>query len=151
MNNNKFLINTNLDTFIFINKIISIDNTNIIGTAENKTSDLLVLLETMAQFGAMHVRYLINFEKHAFLIKIKDLFISDIIFKGKVQVNGKCVAKSDISFKYYLTVQTIDNKQIASGYYLFSTQKYGSEFKSEKIKKHYQDLFLCLQKNLKKI
>ena len=66
----KVTVNTGIKSFILIDRITQAGTQNIGGIKTFTNDPLYICLESLAQLGAFHVRYLIGFERHAFLLKI---------------------------------------------------------------------------------
>ncbi len=103
-------------------------------------------LESFAQFGAMHVRWLHNFDKHAVLLKINNVKFQNVgNINGEYCIDGRLEAKSARAFFYKM--QALYNRQVMiSGEIMIALIDYDNKFKKEILKKHYTKLFQCLEK-----
>ncbi len=143
-------INSDLKQFVMLDNIYSIEKSGIAGTFILKSEEPFIIIESLAQIGAMHVRWLHNFENHAALLKINSLkFIDENISTGKYILNGELTGKSNRAFSYRMQAIHQDNTAV-HGDLLFTLIEYDSVFNKDIIKNHYMEIFRCLEKNLKK-
>ncbi len=143
-------INTDLKQFIILDNIYSIEKSGIAGSFTLKKEESFLIMESLAQIGAMHVRWLHSFDSHAALLKINSMkFIDKNISTGKYILNGKLTGKSNRAFSYKMQAIHSDNTAV-HGDLLFTLIEYDSVFKKDIIKNHYMEIFQCLEKNLKK-
>lgn len=141
--------NSKLNNFILINEIIKISDSEIEATIEYKNNEQYLAIESLAQVSALHTRKVINYARHAFLLKINNIeFKKNKLLNGKYYVYAQLISKSNISYMYKVNIQK-DNKIIAHGKILIGTTEYNKDFKQEKLKKHYKKVVSCLAKNLK--
>ncbi len=141
------IIKSHLDRFILIDTIDSLTEETISGTqyvADH--APLFCMVESMAQLGAMHLRYQTDFQRHVFFAKAKRLtFYVKNIVKGHYRFDATAKGHSDRSFAYYLTSKTAGNILAADGIFLFSSLSYDSNFQKERLKNHYERVFSCLR------
>jgi hypothetical protein len=102
-------------------------------------------LEAMAQLAALHVRYSLDFERHAFLLKIDrcDLPMLEAL-DGDFRLNAECIGQSSQSFAYGVTAQGPDGITIQARL-LIGTQDYDERFKKDRLKQYYRKLFEALR------
>jgi hypothetical protein len=142
-------IHTGLNGFVLVDRIVKIGRANIEGVRRFSNAPVFCGIESLAQLGAMHVRFLTDLEKHAFLLKINHCGIaSGKDLDGSFQLYGKLVAKSGRAFSYRLEAQLGCEKLIA-GEFLFATMDYGNPFKREILQDYYQKVLACLQNDSK--
>jgi hypothetical protein len=138
-------INTGLDRFVLVDKIHMLDETHIRGTRTFTNAPVYLGIESLAQLGAFHVRYLIGFRRHAFLLKIATcLTPPHAELDGTYDLSGTLVSNSASAFSYVLRAVLNGNIQM-EGEFLFATTDYGRGFKKETLQEHYRNLFLCLK------
>lgn len=102
-------------------------------------------MEALAQLGAMHVRYIHDFQNHAFLLKINRFEpLAAHSLNGTYSLTGKCVSKSHRAFVYTLTAAG-DFGESFSGEFIFAVADYDKNFKQEILTRHYRQRFLCLK------
>ena len=63
-------INTGLNGFILVDRSIQAGKQDISGLKTFANAPAYLGLESLAQLGAFHVRYITEFKRHAFLLKI---------------------------------------------------------------------------------
>jgi hypothetical protein len=142
-------INTGLPGFVLLDRLGEAAAGNIAGSRHFAAPPSLALaIESLAQLGAYHVRYLTNFEKHAFLLKIKScpLPVSPMP-AGIYTLSGELLGRSASAFTHLLRAKAAD-ETIMEGVFLFAVVDYDSTFRKEILQKHYERVFSCLQKDI---
>ena len=141
----KITVNTGRDSFILLDRIIQAETQLIRGIKTFKNETAYLGIESLAQLGAFHVRYITDFKRHAFLLKINQcLMPSQTVLHGIYHLSGVLVSWSDSAFSYELQARKEGRVQI-EGAFLFATVDYDRHFKQEIIQQHYRDVFSCLQ------
>jgi len=138
-------INTHLTSFIMPDQIIKANDHEIEGIKFFADLPVFTAIETMAQLSALHVRFLTQFQKHAFLLKINHCNIDDNnLLTGTFNISCKLESNGKLAYSY--TVQAFLNNIIKfSGKFLIGVVDYSSDFKHDILKQHYQRVFSCLQ------
>jgi hypothetical protein len=138
-------INTGLDRFVLVDKIHMLDKTHIRGTRTFINTPVYLGIESLAQLGAFHVRCLIGFKRHAFLLKItRCITPAHEKLNGTYALTGKLVSNSASAFSYVLQAMLEGNIQM-EGEFLFATTDYDHGFKKDILEKHYRNLLSCLK------
>lgn len=141
------VINTGRAGFVLIDRLLAIDSETIETATvfgENYTQ-IHTAIEALAQTGALHVRYLNDFKKHAFLLKIDRYHGEPACFKpGERFICGRLVSQSSRAYAYELSLSQ-SGRMEASGRLLFALQDYGSRFNPKRLETHYRNLFSCLK------
>jgi len=142
-------INTGLSGFVLLDRIEETAAGNIAGSRHFVSPPSLALaIESLAQLGAYHVRYLTNFEKHAFLLKIKSCRLpASTIPAGFYTLSGELRGRSASAFTHLLRVK-LAGETIMEGVFLFAVVDYDSTFRKEILERHYRRVFSCLQKDI---
>lgn len=141
----KIKINTGLDGFILVDSISKIEDSTIQGTKDFTRAPAYLGIESLAQLGALHVRFITGFERHAFLLKIIRCEIPETgVLTGKYLLDGTLINRSGLAFSYRLRAEKENEAQI-KGEFLYATVDYDNRFKKERLKQHYQKVFSCLQ------
>ena len=139
------VINTRLPGFVLLDEITQAEEKVITGARRFSDAAPCLGMESLAQLGAFHVRFLTGFRKHAFLVKINRCFISRPgALKGKYLLQGVLVSRSSAAFSYELQARKGKNLAI-EGNFLYAAVDYDDVFRKEKLQEHYQRLFSCLQ------
>lgn len=145
----KITVNTGLDSFILVDRIIQAEARLIRGIRTFKHVPAYLGIESLAQLGAFHVRYITDFQKHAFLLKINQyLMPSQTDLHGTYALSGVLVSRSESAFSYGLQAKKEGRVQI-EGVFLFATVDYDRQFKQEILHEHYRNVFSCLQNDTK--
>ncbi len=143
-------VNTRLDGFVLLDRIIQVEEKGILGTKAFNNDPVYLGLESLAQLGAFHVRYISEFKRHAFLMKIdRCLMPGKQVLNGEYALSGSLVNRSASAFSYALQAKK-GNDVSLDGEFLFATVDYDKNFKKEILKEHYKNVFLCLQNDSKK-
>ena len=146
----RLIINTGLDGFIMPDKITSVTETAIeaIKMPDGSNGKTFINIETMAQVCALHTRVCVNFEKHAFLLKINTFQnCTDVTDDGEILINAQIISASKEAFSY--TVHAYQNgNDLFNGKLLIAVTDYSDTFDKNTLKEHYRNIFKCLTKNL---
>ncbi len=139
------IINTGLHHFFLLEGITRVDEKHIQGFSSPSSRQVYLRIESMAQLGAMHVRFITDFNKHAFLLGVSNLQLSET-FQGNEQcsMTGILNSRSTDSFSYKLTAE-IAGCQSISGTFLFATIPYDDSFRKDTLQHHYKKIFSCLR------
>ncbi len=150
------MVNTGLSDFVLIDRITGVEAENIDGIRNFAEAPIYLGIESLAQLGAYHVRFLTCFEKHAFLLKINRCRVSAGQFlNGRYLLHGSLISKSESAFAYNLQAEREDNVTLAKrgfsdetqivGEFLYATVDYNHIFKKEILQNHYRKVFSCLR------
>lgn len=143
----RYNINTGLENFRLIDRITEFNDEEIHGSITFNDAPPFLCIESLAQLGAMHARQLVEFEKHAALLKIDNFKIID-----NSRINGKCLIHATVAGKSgraisYSVKATMNNKTMAQGSITIALIDYDDNFKNESLMNHYRELFSCLIKD----
>lgn len=148
METDRLTINTGMDGFILLKGIRSVSLEQINGWTSFCNSKAFETMEALAQLGAMHARYLCDFDRHAFLLKINHFGgLNKINFTGDSDLHGTLLVRTQSAFTYKLTAVS-GEESICSGEFSFAVLDYDQRFKKGVLKAHYRKVFSCLS-NLK--
>ena len=142
-------VNTGLKSFVLIDRIAHAEARNIRGIKTFVNAPACLGLESLVQLGAFHVRYLTDFERHAFLLKItRCLMPAQGELNGTYALSGRLVSRCRSAFSYILEAKKDDKVRI-DGEFMFATVDYDRIFKKEILLDHYRNVFLCLKSDSK--
>lgn len=143
-------INTNLNNFILLDQITEVGASSIQGTRHFADVPVYLGMESLAQLGALHVRYITGFARHAFLLKIIHFEPpARQVLSGGYHLRGALINRSGRAFGYTLQAGCANEKPI-KGEFLFATVEYGQDFKMQTLQDHYRKVFACLRRGSKK-
>jgi hypothetical protein len=149
MYNNTITINTGLNDFVLIDTISDIGVEHIRGCTHFVRTPPYLGIESLAQMGAYHVRFLTSFERHAFLMKINRCTVSgQDLLDGMCRLHGTFTSKSNAAFAYNLSAE-IEQTVVIEGEFLFGTVEYNVSLKKEVLQNHYRKVFSCLRNDTK--
>ena len=145
----KIEINSGLDSFVFLDRILETGDTTIIGEKRYFNKPFYLGIESLAQLGAYHIRFLTGFDIHAFLLKINQCTIpAHHILNGIYLLKGTLVSQSKSAFCYALQAGKKNKLQI-EGEFLYATIDYDRMFNKKILQAHYRKVFSCLQRKSK--
>lgn len=146
---NRLIINTGLPEFLLIDEITEAGFENISGVKNFADAPAYLGIESLAQLGAYHVRFLTRFERHAFLLKITRCKISAREpIDGQYLLYGALENRSDAAFAYKVKAKKGEETHI-EGDFLYGTVNYSTFFKKEILQNHYREAFSCLKNDIK--
>ena len=137
-------IHFGVDRFIMLNRLTTCTETTLIAETEFSDAPAYLVLEAMAQAGALHFRYCMDFCKHAFLLTVQEAPLLNVqSFSGRATI---CVTQNAItdSTAGYQSTFTIDNHTL-TGDFLFGSAPFGDQFSRDSLTTHYKKLFQWLQ------
>ncbi len=138
------MIRSGLQGFCLIDRIDRVDQEEIRGSCTLAGGPVFTLIEALAQLGAIHVRWLTGFTRHAFLLKIGRCTVPEgIPPAGACLLRGIQTAGSATTFAYRLRAEQ-EGALLMEGEFLFSTIDYDERFSCETLSRHYGMLFSCL-------
>ena len=147
--NTETVIHTGLNDFIMIDRILEVNASHIVGTSSFPNVPVYLGIESLAQLGAFHIRHLIDFTRHVFLMKITHCSLSARHFhKGEYMFFGNLSGQSNSAFSCRLRAER-NKKTIIQGDFLYASVDYDRNFKKEILQRHYRKMFSCLQSDLK--
>ena len=133
-------INTNLDDFRMFDTIEEINIFYIITKKTFNASMSFLFLEFIAQTSAFHTRFLTNFSKQAFLLKMEDFDYSMEKLSGEFIIKATLLAQTDTTYHY--EIDCLNRNLQLNGKILISTIEYDENFKKVKIANYYKGLLL---------
>jgi hypothetical protein len=141
------VINTGLAGFIMLDRVLEVSAARIVGTRFFTGVPAFLPLESLAQLGALHIRYVTGFSRHVFLIKIVSCSIPlRTAMEGEYVLSGDLVDRSDSSFHCFLKAER-DKETAAEAELLYAAVDYNRNFKKRILQDHYTKVFSCLQRD----
>jgi hypothetical protein len=138
-------INTGLDRFLLMDCITEVDAMMIQGVSVPIGPETYMLMEFMAQLGAMHVRWRSGFNCHAFLSGIRNFHpAGTFTVTEKFHMTGVLKSRSSTGFSYSLTAEAKIGYRV-SGDFLYATIPYDDRFRKSFLQSHYEKVFSCLR------
>lgn len=101
------------------------------------------LLESMAQCAAYHVRYLTDFSRQAFLMKVSRYPFPAVPVTGRVSLTATLTGTATDARAYTVTAEAFGETLIAS--LLIGTTPFDDRFEAARLAPHYQEIFRCLR------
>ena len=143
------IINTGLSGFIMLDRVLEVSAVRIVGTRSFTGVPSFLPLESLAQLGAFHIRYVTEFSRHVFLIKIVSCSIPlSTAMDGEYVLSGNLLSRTDLSFRSFVKAER-DKEIAAEAELLYAAVDYDHNFKEGILHDHYIKVFSCLQKDLK--
>jgi hypothetical protein len=142
-------VRSELQGFRLIDQISRAEKDEIRGSCTLRGGPVFTLIEALAQLGALHVRWLTGFTRHAFLLKIGRCTLPDgVPAAGACLLKGRQTAHSETTFAYRLEAEW-GGAVLMEGEFLFTTIDYDERFSRETLARHYGMLFSCLSSDSK--
>jgi len=143
------VINTGLAGFIMLDRVLEVSASRIVGTRSFTGVPAYLTLESLAQLGAFHIRYITGFSRHVFLIKIVSCSIPlRTAMEGEYVLSGNLLGRSDSSFRSFVKAER-DKETAAEAELLYAAVDYNHNFKKGILHDYYKKVFSCLQRDLK--
>ncbi|HYA15174.1 MAG TPA: hypothetical protein VEF33_12615 [Syntrophales bacterium] len=145
----EIVINTGRESFVMLDRVLEVSNSRIVGARTFLDDPVFLGLESLAQLGAYHIRYLTDFSRHVFLIKISQCNLPPRkVMYGEHLLSGTLLHQSNSSFLCRIEAKR-DNKTVMEGEFLFAAVDYDHNFRSDNLRHHYAKVFSCLLKDIK--
>ncbi len=156
----RIVVNTRLPNFVLIDRITKTWAEGIDGIRDFMDAPIYLGIESLAQLGAYHLRFLTSFEMHAFLLKITRCKVSaGQILSGTYLLHGTLIHKSESAFAYNLQAKKGNKPPLVKGRFsdetpiegefLYAAVDYDGIFKKKILQNHYRKVFSCLQNDIK--
>jgi hypothetical protein len=130
--------------FRLIKRISKVSPKGIHGEVEFNRTPLFAGLEAMAQFAALHVRQLLQFERHAFLLKVHHCRMPVLDhLDGCFEMAADLCSRSSNAFHYKIVAHGPHGIDFKSEL-LIGTQDYDDHFPEDILKAHYQRVWTDL-------
>lgn len=133
-----------LDDFRMIDAIRQVDSDSIDGAACFDQAPPFAGLEAMAQLAALHVRYRIDFTRHAFLLKViqcqgppGEVLIGKFMFKARRKSHSRN------AFRYAVAIEGAVDDVLCSEL-LIGVCEYNKQFQAHYLQGYYQKMFTAL-------
>lgn len=138
-------IRTGRKGFVMPERILCLEPLHIatVKTMDEIDTQVHTGVETLAQTGALHVRYLSGFDRHAFLLKIERYSAKTPCPPGTYRISGHLVSQSRLAYAYDLSA-TFDDECWFKGHFLFAVRDYDQAFQKSTLEPHYRNLLACL-------
>ncbi len=140
----RIAVRCSLERFVLLDGITEIDPETIKGYKHFERAPVFLGIESLAQLGALHVRFTIAFARHAFLLGIRRCTVrSGEPLSGCYTLLGTLTGSSASAFSYLLEASKEDRVEI-DGEFLFATVEYDGVFRKDILESHYRKVFSCL-------
>lgn len=137
-------IRSGLDSFRLIASITEVTPKAIFGETTVEERPCFTLLEAMAQLAALHARQCVQFQRHAFLLKVQQCPMPDQrILDGVYRLSAKLTSHSSNAFGYDMVAVGPRGEQMAAKL-LIGTQGYDDRFQKRILGNHYRQLMTDL-------
>jgi len=142
-------IRSGMHNFILLDRIFNMSRDRIIAGKVLRKEPLFTGIEALAQAGALHTRYINDFDRHSFLLKIRNCTIlTSRELNGEFLIRGELTARSAASFSYRLQLEK-KSLLVMGGDFLFGTVEYDSRFRKDILDNRYRKIFSCLLTGIK--
>jgi hypothetical protein len=140
----RLTINTGLEDFILLGSIVGLEPRTIRAVKVFEDAPAFLAMEALAQLGAMHARWSVDFERHVFLLAIQHCVLpASPKVSGRFQLRAEQTAHSRAGFAYEVLAED-DSGPVAQGAFMFATTAYGEAFDRQILETHYRKVLACL-------
>lgn len=139
-------IRSNQNTIVMLDSICQYDKESITAERQFNAAPRFSVFEAGAQLCALHVRWISQFSRHAFLLsmaKVDPLPPFTIEGPGIFKARLKSVSKR--AFAYQIAVNLAQRLDIKISLTI-GTKRYGDGFEQSRLLRHYQSLFNSLKR-----
>ncbi len=142
----RITLKSGLSGFVILDEILDAGPDTITGCRSFERAAPYLGIEALAQLGAYHVRFLCDFEKHAFLLGVKSCSLPRANeLNGRFRLFGRTLSRSSSAFAHHLTATGEDGTAI-EGEFLFALAGYSEAgFNRDILRDHYRKVFSCLR------
>lgn len=145
----EIVIHTGLNDFVMLDRVLEVSASHIMGSRSFSDAPVYLGLESLTQLGAYHIRHLVSFSRHVFLLKIVHCSLPPAqILNGKYMLSGSLLSRSNSAFSCRLKAES-EEKLIFEGHFLYASVDYDENFKKGALRRHYRKVFSCLRSDLK--
>lgn len=135
--------------FVMIDRIFAISPQGITAGKGLAKVPLFAGMEALAQAAALHTRYIHNFSRHAFLLKVQCCTLPpEPSLDGDFLIRGVLTNQSAASGSYNMALEK-DGQKVMEGSFLIATVEYDARFKKDVLESRYRKVFSCLQTGIK--
>ena len=140
----QLIIRSRMQHFQVLTRIQHVSKRRMRAIATFAQSPSYCLVESMAQLAAMHVRHSLDFDRHAFLLKIQscDLTLRPIL-NSDVDLTAERISHSSNAFAYRVSALVPDGESFGAEL-LIGTREYDRKFRKECLNPYYQKRFETL-------
>lgn len=144
-------IRSRMKHFKLVARITRVSASGIWGEADFNRMPVFGGLEALAQLAAMHVRFCLQFERHAFLLKVnRGPWPAQDALTGCYRLWADLGSQSSNAFAYRVQAEGPPGVMLNADL-LIGTIPYDGEFKEKILKPHYRGLFEELQLDGRKV
>lgn len=123
-------------------KIIFISKDEIQLKVKFFSSNLWEFMESIFHAAGMHLRYILDFQKHVFLVKVSQLVFNKEVSESAGYVCVKLVSSSKNGALY--RGQLYNGEVLLSAKFILGIKDFDEMFKKSLIKPYYEEIFRCL-------
>lgn len=131
--------------FVMIDRIFDVSPQGITAGKGLSKAPLFAGIEALAQAAALHARFINNFSRHAFLLKVRRCTLPpEPSLDGDFLIRGVLNGQSAASGSYEMALEK-DGQTVMEGNFLIATEEYDARFKKDVLESRYRKVFSCLQ------
>lgn len=138
-------IRTGLPSFLLLDAIGEVASDGIAGRRRFSGDPCYLGIEALAQMGAYHVRFLVRFQRQAFLLQIQRCRMpAEPLLDGPALIRGGLTGRSGSTYAYRLDL-AIGGRLRMEGNFLFATLPFASSPEGERARTYYERVYACLR------
>jgi hypothetical protein len=135
------IFHSGLTDFQILERLVDVRRTAMVATVQFERAPLFHGVEAMAQLGALHTRHRLDFQRHAFLLKVTQCDLPDMdCLEGSFYVKARLNSQSNSAFDY-TTKLLGGHQEILRAELLIGTAPYDDRFQKVLLQVHYQRWF----------
>ena len=138
-------IHSQMDGFLLVDAILDVDAQGMSGHTNFQCAPSFAALEAMAQLAALHVRYRIDFKRHAFLLKV--IHVNGLMHNnldGQLHLEARIESHSRDAWQYQVTA-LMEGINGMDGRLIIGVRDYYEYFQDHRLRCHYQKRFAALR------
>lgn len=137
-------INTGLDGFVMVDRILPPAEEAIQGMKCFTQAPLFQGMEALAQLAALHQRWRMDFQRHAFLLSVQEWTPPALgILDGEYRLEAVIQGESQAACSYGVQAENPAGEGFG-GTLTIAWADYGKDFPRNPLQDHYQRVFQCL-------
>lgn len=131
---------------MLLQRITQVNASGLLAEANLEAMPSFAGLECMAQLAALHVRYCLDFNRHAFLLKVgRTVWPLEEKLTGCYHLTAERGSQSSDTFAYQVKAQHPTGGMLGADL-LIGSKPYDDQFQEQHLKDHYRELFARLRK-----
>ena len=138
-----FTVHSGMDSFVLPKKILVYADDHLELETVNISGKHIAAVESLAQSGALHLRTILDFKRHVFLLGVRFLTEQGSVPNGPLRVKGQLKGLAAEAASY--TIKGMAEGYCIEGELSFASVEYDENFRQNILEERYRELFRCLK------